>query len=338
MVRSLILRCCFVAATLTLSAFIVSPPIQVPSPVPLGRLIDLGGYKLHLNCTGSGSPTVLLSSGGGSFSTDWALVQPEVAKFTRVCSYDRSGAAWSDLGPKPRTMYQEAFDLQRLLIGGGEHGPFVLVGQSLGGMVMRLFAMQHRRETAGIVFVDAYSEDAQLGINGKLTRARLTAKNRSIPPPRTTIEPSDELTPSELQHIQALIQQNGGTPKIYPPFDKLPPYAQGIRIWALTQPKYYAQDDDYLGEVSAKMYSETRTTKHALGSIPLTVLARTKYEYPPDVADMLTREHKEQQAKLSQLSTKGSEVIVPNAGHDIEVDAPEKVVDAIHSFVIHARR
>src|SRR6185437_2723170 len=110
------------------------------APPPPGKLFDLGGYKLHLNCTGSGSPTVVLSAGAGDFSTDWALVQTKVAAFTRVCSYDRSVAAWSDLGPKPRTIYQEVFDLERLLKAAGEHAPYIVVGQSLGGMVARVFA------------------------------------------------------------------------------------------------------------------------------------------------------------------------------------------------------
>ena len=118
----------------------------------------------------------MLSAGAGDFSTDWTLVQPRVAAFARVCSYDRSGVAWSDLGPKPRTAYQEVFDLERLLRGAGEHGPYIVVGQSLGGMVARLFAERYPQQTAGVVLVDAYSEDAQLSINGKLTRLRLLAK------------------------------------------------------------------------------------------------------------------------------------------------------------------
>src|SRR5216683_891187 len=71
---------------------------------PPGKLIDIGGRKLHLYCTGTGSPTVILMAGGGAFSIDWALVQPKVAQNTRVCSYDRSGLAWSDQGPKDETV------------------------------------------------------------------------------------------------------------------------------------------------------------------------------------------------------------------------------------------
>jgi len=116
------------------------------APAILGKMVDLGGYKYHFYCTGKGRPTVVLSAGAGAFATDWALVQNKVSGFTRVCSYDRSGAAWSDLGPKPRTMDQEACDLHRLLVSAGEKGPYVLVGQSLGGMVVRLFADSHPQD------------------------------------------------------------------------------------------------------------------------------------------------------------------------------------------------
>src|SRR5437660_2315254 len=102
-------------------------------PVPPGKLADVGGRKLHLYCTGKGSPTVILESGAGSFSIDWALVQPEIAKMTRVCSYDRSGYAWSDPGPEWDTVEQVTRDLDVVLKNGGEHPPYVLVGQSIAG-------------------------------------------------------------------------------------------------------------------------------------------------------------------------------------------------------------
>src|SRR5437870_10242016 len=80
---------------------------EAPKPPPPGKLVDIGGYRLHVDCTGRGGPTVVLEAGAGDFSFDWSLVQPEVARFTRVCSYDRAGSAWSDPGPVPRTMRQE---------------------------------------------------------------------------------------------------------------------------------------------------------------------------------------------------------------------------------------
>src|ERR1044071_10040364 len=112
-----------------------------PLPPP-GRLIDLGGWRLHLNCSGqanSSRATVILEAGAGDFSVDWSLVQPLVAPFTRVCSYDRAGAGWSDLGPRPRTMRQQVWELHALLEKAGATPPFVLVGHSYGGWLARLF-------------------------------------------------------------------------------------------------------------------------------------------------------------------------------------------------------
>ena len=305
-------------------------------PLP-GRLIDLGGYKLHLNCTGRGSSTVVLSAGAGDFSTDWALVQPKVAAYTRVCSYDRSGAAWSDLGPKPRSIYQEVFDLERLLRAAGERGPYIVVGQSLGGMVARVFAEQYPRQTAGVVLVDAYSEDAQLSLNGKLTRLRLLAKDRQIPAPRSAITADDAMTATELKNTQDFIRDVIGKPKIESPFDKLPPDAQRARLWAAAQPKSFVGGDDYLAEISAKAYAESQAKAHPLGDIPLIVLARTRSDYPPEVAAVLVAEHSAQQAKFATLSTNGTEIIVPNSGHHIQLDAPDAVVDAIRRLVNRAQ-
>lgn len=305
----------------------------LPIPKPSGRLIDLGGYKLHLDCRGKGSPTAVLSAGAGDFSFDWALVQPEVAKFTRVCSYDRSGEAWSDLGPKPRTAHQEVYDLHRLLAAGGESGPYVVVGQSLGGMIARIFASQYPKETAGLVLVDSFQEDSQVGINGKLVRIRTLAKDRPIPAPRQGVTAADRPDRDEIKKIEDFITQSIGKPKIGPPFDRLPPDAQRDRIWALSQPKHYAEGENYMAEEAAQLYGETARIKYPLGGLPLIVLTRSLDEYPPDVAPVLSKEHQQQQVSLAKLSSVGKQIVVPNCGHHIHLDAPDAVVSAIKEMV-----
>ena len=107
-------------------------------PAP-GRLVDVGGYKLHLDCQGTGSPTVVLDAGLGGSSLDWTLVQPELATTTRVCTYDRAGMGWSDAGPMPRSPSHIAEELHVLLTNAGVAGPYVLVGHSLGGKNIRIF-------------------------------------------------------------------------------------------------------------------------------------------------------------------------------------------------------
>src|SRR5262245_968009 len=112
-----------------------SQPTQPPLPPP-GKLVDVGGWRLHLNGTGAArasQPTVILEAGAGDFSVEWALVQPGVASFARVCSYDRAGDGWSELGPHPRTKRQMVFELRTLLEKAGVKPPYVLVGQSFGG-------------------------------------------------------------------------------------------------------------------------------------------------------------------------------------------------------------
>jgi len=111
-------------------------------PAP-GKLVDVGGYRLHLNCQGQGGPTVVMESGNGNFSLNWGRVPREVAKFTRVCTYDRAGLGWSDRSPQPRTAHNLVADLHTLLARSGVEPPYVLVGHSLGGMLMRLYAHEH---------------------------------------------------------------------------------------------------------------------------------------------------------------------------------------------------
>lgn len=121
---------------------------------PPGRLVDVGGYKLHLHCLGTGSPTVIAENGLGGSSPDWSLVQPAVSQTTRICSYDRAGAGWSEVGPGPRTSRQISAELHTLLTNARIAGPYVLVGHSAGGLHVQVYASQYPAEVAGLVLVD----------------------------------------------------------------------------------------------------------------------------------------------------------------------------------------
>jgi pimeloyl-ACP methyl ester carboxylesterase len=128
---------------------------------PPGKLVDVGGYRLHIHSTGDGGPgpTVVLDAGWLDCSLNWCLVQPEVAKFARVCAYDRAGMGWSDVGPLPRDSRQIVRELHMLLKNAGVPGPYVLVGHSFGGGNVRLFAHEYPQEVAGLVLVDSVAED-----------------------------------------------------------------------------------------------------------------------------------------------------------------------------------
>ena len=123
---------------------------------PPGQMVDVGGYRLHINCTGTGSPTVVIEAGLGDWSTSWGgVVQPEVAKTTRVCTYDRAGLGWSDASSLPSDAAQFAKELHTLLQNANVPGPYVMVGHSLGGLIVRVFAHDYASEVAGVVLVDS---------------------------------------------------------------------------------------------------------------------------------------------------------------------------------------
>jgi pimeloyl-ACP methyl ester carboxylesterase len=310
---------------------------------PPGKLVDLGGWRIHINCTGEdkpNTPTVVLESGSGDFSFDWSLVQPGVARFTRVCSYDRAGHAWSDLGPRPRTMNQIAYELHTTLVKLGIRPPYVLAGQSFGGLLVRTFAAQYPTEVAGVVLVDSTHEDTKLNLSGKMQRMRELSQGRTVPPVQTSISASDKtLSVEEMKEIEDFLKQTG-SPKINPPFNQLPPEIQQVRLWALTKPQHYAADDDpYWGEEFAEIYSSRRASEYPLGDIPLIVLTRGKSEYPDtEVGREINEERKRMQLDLLLLSRNSKQLIAGASGHRIQLDDPGLVIDAIREVVDSARQ
>src|SRR5215210_6893867 len=128
---------------------------------PPGEMVDVGGYSLHINCVGRGSPNVILDAGSGEMSAHWVRVQQEVSGTTRVCAYDRAGMGWSEMGPNPRDAKQISSELHTLLKGAGIKGPYVLVGHSFGGMYMQTYAARYPDEVAGMVLVDSSTDPDQ---------------------------------------------------------------------------------------------------------------------------------------------------------------------------------
>lgn len=126
---------------------------------PPGQLVDMDGYRLHLYCLGEGAPTVILDSANQGTVSNWIWIQPELAKTTRVCAYDRVGQGWSDLSPEPQDTQQNAQALHTLLAKAGVPGPYVMVGHSFGGLFVRMFAELYPSEVAGMVLIEATLPD-----------------------------------------------------------------------------------------------------------------------------------------------------------------------------------
>ncbi|HEX5703899.1 MAG TPA: alpha/beta hydrolase [Pyrinomonadaceae bacterium] len=311
---------------------------------PPGKLVDVGGYRLHLNCTGKTGksvPTVVLIAGGGDFSFDWGLVQPDVSRFARVCSYDRAGIAWSDPGPIPRTMRQEAYELHLLLKAARNKAPFVLVGHSIGGLIARVYAEQYPDEVAGMVLVDPTHEDTTLMYQGKVVQVRAGAKGIGVPPVQTMRNsPPKPAAAEDIKQFE-FNQKLFGAPKTEPPFDKLPVSTQAMRIWFRSQPPRAAAGADFWAEELHAMYLARAKTPYQLGDKPLVVLL-TKPDAgnpPPGIAaDEWKRIHEEkrqQKVGLANLSRNSKTVVAERSGHHIQLDEPHVVTDAIR-FVVDA--
>jgi len=265
----------------------------------------------------------------GDFSFDWALVQREVSHFTRICTYDRAGYAWSDPGPKPRTFAQINLELHDALQKLGEKGPFVLVGHSFGGPVMINYATVYPQDAGGLVLVDSAHEGMRVVIGGKqTTRLGEGAQVHDIPAPREEITSADKFTPPANDPPPSM--------KLEPAYKVLPGEDQKLHLWAQSLP---AMED---AENSQREWSEVyfamwiaKPRNGLLGQLPLIVLTRVDGGYAQDLdvsATQMEEERKEGQAKLVKLSSNSNQVMI-RSGHNMDLEAPAAVSYAIHRVV-----
>ena len=266
---------------------------------PPGHLVDIGGYRLHLWCTGDGAPAVILDTGLGGSSADWGFVQPDVARFTRVCSYDRAGMGYSDPGPSPRTARRIASELAALLTRGGIAGPVVLVGASIAGFDVRVFASDHPERAAGLVLVDASHED----------QAHEVPRMARFVPLLSTIGVLRLFGVSFGQRIESLA----------------PSVRQFARATSFRAAGYQAAADEIIHIWDSA--SEVRSSRRKL-TIPVLVITGGRG------ADENWRQLQRDQASLSE---RGCLMIAQRSGHVVSVDQPDVVVDAIRTVVETAR-
>ncbi|MCI0535230.1 MAG: alpha/beta fold hydrolase [Verrucomicrobiales bacterium] len=186
-------------------------------PAP-GAVLDIGGHKLHIHCAGptNATATIVFESGGGGYSKDWSRVRELLPSHVRTCAYDRAGSGWSEAGPTPRTMRQEVFELHALFEAAKVSGPVVLVGQSIGGLLARLYTAQYGSNIVGLVLVDPAHESGVLGSvrYGGWVRLREKATGKAVPEPRregkaaTQDNPEDDYMAEEFQQIHLARQVN----------------------------------------------------------------------------------------------------------------------------------
>ena len=277
---------------------------------PPGKLIDVGGYRLHLYCTGEGGPTVILEFGLDGSYLDWYKVQPQVARFTRVCSYDRAGYGWSDPSPRPRIPSVMSEELHTLLANAGEKPPYVLVGHSLGSFDALMYAHRYQQEVAGVVLVDGAHPNELLPFYFQkklwLRMMRLTM-------------------PFGLPRWRGWC--GSGPPEIAG-------MKRAIGCRSQVYATHYAQ-----WKAFPESANEVRTLG-GLGDIPLTVISRDANRgSTTDDAVVLKREQHwaKLQQSLAGLSSKAIHITADRSGHSIPMERPDVIVEAIHQMVFQIR-
>ena len=270
-----------------------SNPIEAPPPT--GTLVEVGGYRVHLYCTGAGSPTVVIVGAGPSFS--WGLVQPEVSQTTRVCSYDHSGTTWSDDGPSDSCSLR-VDEVHTALRKLGVTGPFVLVGHSVGGLVARLYAERFPTEAAGIVFVDH----------------AFTIINRPLA--GTPWNPA-AISKPDLSNMQPLGIESD------PNFDRLPIHDRELQFWVMAQSRYrfaLKTSASIAPECSADLQKLEVGRDAPLGDKPVVDVDR---------AMGVNLDYQVLQSQLLSLSRNSKELTAKDSSHFVLIDRPDLVVQAI---------
>jgi len=296
----------------------ISSKIDENAYPPPGKLVDIGGYRLHINCTGEGGPAVILDSGLGGNSLEWTLVQPKLEKFTRVCSYDRAGQGWSDESPLARTSQNIVHELHTLLHKAEIPEPYILVGHSFGGINMRLYASHYPNEVAGVVLVDSAHED-------QLKKIPMTLPNKTV-----------ELFLGYIGYNRIRLLQY--LPLIKETLKPFPNDVQEMYLTKISTTKFNrtALEELFYLEESLK---QLKTAGGFLDDKPLIVITAGKYPNSEETGESQESLNKEDeilkalQKDLVTKSTKGKQIMAEQSGHMITREQPEIIVEAIREVI-----
>jgi len=293
---------------------------QEGKSVALGA--DFPGVSLNLNCSGTGSPTVILDSGLGVPAVGWDFVQPEIAKFTRVCSYDRAGYGWSTAGPMPRTTGEIVKELHALLTVSGEKGPFVLVAHSFGGYNVRVYTKEYPADVAGLVLVDTSHEDQE-----------------NLMPPTLKKAMSEMTAQLERQKKLAAVLIFFGVARLTAGDDTGGKLSKEF----VEKLKYLQLKTNFVDATTSEMESFSKSAEEVrsagnLGNRPLVVLSAGKAADPKVLPKGVSAEEMQQfqktwindlQVRESKLSTRGKQIVVADSTHMIPLERPDAVIAAV---------
>jgi pimeloyl-ACP methyl ester carboxylesterase len=298
-------------------------PIDSTYPAP-GKLIDVGGRKLHLFCSGKGSPTIILEAGGGAFAIDWFLVQSGIESTTRVCSYDRAGLGWSDPGPADETVEQTIRDLHQLILAAGEKKPYILVGASIGGIFIQAYQQVYPDEVAGLVFSNSSN------------RVGLVVKEKT--------DLLWNLSEDEIKSIYPMPPSSNGSKKpsvVTEPFNRLPAQQQAMRLWLtiLLWKKWNSTTTGPEAMLSwrkefLREFEQTEAGKKPpLGRLPVLVLSGD-----PAANDSVLKTRDAAGDRLDFLSANTMHITAVDAGHEIHLYQPNVVIDGLKRIVLAVKR
>lgn len=321
MSRSLLPACCVLALSIARADAVDVPDASLDAYARPGRLVDIGGRKLNLRCSGHGR-TVLLESGAVADSMAWSKVQPDVATFARVCAYDRAAYGFSDAGPPPRDVDAYAGDLHALIHAAHLAVPIVLVGHSYGTNIARRYADRHPADVAALVLVDPPAQHvAEFSPAWQKTEDEQTAQGLAYY--RTCEQGAEkhQLDASPPPELQRCLR--GPNPR----------YSDALNA---AQHAYKAHPAFWrtlisMHETSNGLYKQPVSPRESHGTIPLIVL---QPDAPFDDAASEDRKaleaarQKTQQA-IAATSTRGEIVAVAHSSHDVQFDQPGAVVEAI---------
>lgn len=294
------------------------------SPPP-GHVFDVNGHAMHLYCTGTGSPTLVLESGHGEDFTVWGKVQPALSKVTRTCSYDRAGFGWSATQSDEPDATHYATQLHALLKKAGITQPVVLEGHSAGGLYARVYASKYPNDIAGLVLVDA------------------TSPAPSPQPPFSAA--MDRHSNAEFILVKTVVAL--GVARLAGQCDSVPKGLEVYARWIKASACYYPQLDAYVREDRALAESRNQAASVAsLGDLPILILSQDpKQSIPAFLQKRVstkdwawsTSAHDKDQAAYLKLSTRSRRVVAPGSGHYIQYDRPDILIQETTGFIEQIR-